>query len=78
MFSKLNENEQVLYAEQLKWELWGLYTQYRIIKNTSILKAHLNNLAKTVDYLNKRFSFLKDKFYFLTNLVRDWERSFKI
>ena len=77
MFSSLNEEEQVLYIDQLKWELWGLYTQYKIINNISTLNTHLKSLAKTIDYLDTNFSFLKEKFHFLMGLVDQWECSIK-
>ena len=74
-FSKLSKKEQTLYIEQLKWELWGLYTQYKMIKDTISLKTHLNNLAQTIDYLDKEFSLIKDKFYFLIDIINKWEKS---
>ncbi|MCY4523424.1 MAG: hypothetical protein OXB84_01665 [Halobacteriovoraceae bacterium] len=77
IFSKMDGHNQKIYIEPIKWELWGLYTQYKIIGNKFPLIPHLKRLSKTIDYLNNDYSFLKNKFEYLEQLVSEWNQNIK-
>ncbi|MBT3583772.1 MAG: hypothetical protein HN509_02605 [Halobacteriovoraceae bacterium] len=49
LIRNFSELEQKIYVEQINWEIWGLFSQYRVTMEELDLHIHLGNLKKTLD-----------------------------
>ena len=73
-FHILNQSEQGIYASHLKWDIWGIYTQYRLLVPATIL-PHLKHMEVSVDLIGKEWHYLKEKIRNLSHLVTVWQNN---
>ena len=74
VLAQLTLKEQVIYEEQLKWELWGIYTQLHSGAIGGDLETHLKHISQTVDCLRTEHApILKAKCHILIDRARDWK-----
>lgn len=62
------DEELLIFKSQIKWELWGLYTQINIISEKLTLLSHLNNIKSLCHHLNDNE--LNNDILFLESLIQ--------
>lgn len=71
-FFKLNQSEKSVYAAHLKWDIWGVYTQYRFLVPSAI-QPHLKYMEASVDLIGEEWFYLREKIRNLICLVTTWQ-----
>lgn len=80
LIKNLNESESRLLAEQIRWELWGLFTQLEVTPDKATLLMHLENIKRLVKniHIQELLDESLESIELLTELVESTLENYKV